>query len=101
MKKNFTRLFVSIILFTIFGVAHSDRVSAQSGGVYVTPSTLYRFIVSYFDGGHLLTGYPQEGDANGYTSDPIPNLNQGAGVGIYVPPAGYTPAPSAGLVALH
>lgn len=100
MKKNLARFFVSLILFTIFGVAASPPASAQSP-VSVSPTALYRFQVSYWDGGHLLTGFYNEGTANGYTFDPInyPSFNA---VGIYLPPGpGYTPAPAAGLVPLH
>jgi hypothetical protein len=100
MKKNLARLFLYLILFTIFGVAASLPASAQSNPVFVTPTSLYRFEVSYWDGGHLLTGIYQEGPANGYTFDSISYPSFDA-VGIYVPPAGYTPAPSSGLVPLH
>lgn len=98
MKKNFTRLFVSIILFTIFGVASLPRASGQTQLVIPTP--LYRFEVSYWDGGHLLTGIYQEGLANGYSFDPIYYLFFD-GMGIYVPSPGYTPDPTSGLVPLH
>lgn len=61
----------------------------------MTPTKLYRFQVSYSDGGHLLTGVYQDGVNYGYSYDEI------FGVGIYLPPAGYTADPSAGLVPLH
>lgn len=98
MKKNFTRLFLYLILSTIFGVAVSPLASGQT--VSVRPSALYRFEVSYWDGGHLLTGIYQEGPANGYSFDPF-NDPKFDGLGIYVPPPGYTPDPSSGLIPLH
>ena len=96
MIKNFARLFFYLTLFTVFGLATSPSAFAQGGPVPVTPTRLYRFQVSYSDGGHLLTGIYQNGVSYGYTYDPI-----FPGVGIYVPPAGYTPKPSVGLVPLH
>jgi hypothetical protein len=100
MKKNCTRLFLYLILFTILGVATSPPVRGQTGPVAVRPTALYRFEVSYWDGGHLLTGIYQEGVANGYSFDPF-NYPSFDGLGIYVPPPGYTPDPSVGLVPLH
>jgi hypothetical protein len=100
MKKNFARLFISLALFTIFGVAAAPRASGQQNPVFVVPTPFYRFQVSYWDGGHLLTGYFGEGTANNYTYDPI-NYPTSDGLGIYVPPSGYTPDPASGLVPLH
>jgi hypothetical protein len=99
-KKKFVRPFFYLALFTIFGVASAPRASGQTGPQFVGPTTLYRFQVSYWDGGHLLTGWYSEGPANNYTYDPMnsPFLN---GLGIYLPPAGYTPDPASGLVPLH
>jgi len=87
-------------LFAVFGVASVPLASGQAGQIAVQPTALYRFEVSYWDGGHLLTSNYQEGTANGYTFDPF-NYPTFDGLGIYVPPSGYTPAPSTGLVALH
>jgi hypothetical protein len=98
MKKKFAHFFVFITLLMIFGFAASPRASGQT--VSVAPTALYRFEVSYWDGGHLLTGIYQEGPANGYSFDPI-NYPSFDGLGIYVPPPGYTPDPSSGLVPLH
>jgi hypothetical protein len=100
MKKNFARLFLCLTLFTIFGVASAPSASGQSGQIFVQPTPLYRFQVSYWDGGHLLTANYQEGPANGYTFDPF-NYPTVDGLGIYVPPPGYTADPSSGLVPLH
>lgn len=100
MKKKFAHFFVFIILLMIFGFSAYPRVSGQTGPVSVRPTALYRFEISYWDGGHLLTGIYYEGPANGYSFDPIsyPSFD---GLGIYVPPPGYTPDPSSGLVPLH
>jgi len=100
MRRNFTRLFVFILLCTAFGVAASPCASGQSAPISVRPTALYRFEVSYWDGGHLLTGFYQEGPANGYSFDPF-NYPGFDGLGIYVAPSGYTPDPSSGLVPLH
>jgi hypothetical protein len=97
MRKNFTR-FVLTILFTTFAFAGGLRASGQTA--HVLPTTLYRFEVSPFDGGHLLTGHFEEGPANSYTYDPIARDGLYA-LGIYVPPFGYTPDPSSGLVPLY
>ena len=99
MKKNFLRLLLCLSLFTIFESATASRAGAQTVPQIVQPTTLFRFAVSPWDGGHLLTGWHTEGPANGYTSDPI--SAPGAGLGIYLPPAGWTPAPGSGLVPLH
>jgi hypothetical protein len=100
MKKNFTRLFLYLILFTIFGISSAPSASGQSGQIPVQPTPLYRFQVSYWDGGHLLTANYQEGLANGYTFDPF-NSPTDNDLAIYVPPPGYTADPSSGLVPLH
>ena len=101
MKAYFTRTFVSIILFTLLGVAISPRASGQATQL-VVPTRLYRFVVSPSDGGRLLTGYYQEGPANGYAWESTAiNIPGDGNVGMYVPPSGYTPDPSSGLVALH
>ena len=64
---------------------------------------LHRFVISYGDGGHLLTGSLQEGQAWGYFFDRAMIANRGnfPYMGIYVPPSGYTPDPASGLVPLH
>ncbi|HKO44945.1 MAG TPA: hypothetical protein VJU84_16830 [Pyrinomonadaceae bacterium] len=99
MLKNFTRLFLYLTLFTVFGVIYSPYVAAQQP-VGVFPTALYRFQISYWDGGHLLTHYFAEGSANGHTYDPL-NHPFFDNMGIYRPPDGYTPDPSSGLVRLH
>lgn len=98
--KKFARLFVYLTLFTVFGVASAPRASAQTEPVFVRPTALYRFQVSYSDGGHLLTTNYQEGAANNYSFDPFyyPTFD---GLGIYVPPSGYTPDPAAQLRPLY
>jgi hypothetical protein len=102
MKNKLTRLPLCLTLFVIFGVAASPPAVGQAGPVVVQPTRVYRFEVSYWDGGHLLTGVYHEGPDNGYTFEPVAILIPGGGyVGIYVPPAGYTPDPSSGLVPLH
>lgn len=100
MTKNFTRLFLYLTFLTIIGTASTLDVSAQTSPIIVQPTAIYRFQISYSDGGHLLTTNFQEGSANGYTFDPF-NLPSFDGMGIYVPPAGYTPDSSTGLVPLH
>lgn len=98
MKKLSTRFFTLIAMLTFLGLAYPLRTSGQ--GIEVVPTPLYRFEVSYWDGGHLLTGYYQEGPANGYSYDPIPYPSVD-GLGIYVPPPGYVPGANSGLVPLH
>ena len=100
MIKNFTRLFFYLILLTIIVAASTLHAGAQTGPIIVQPTAIYRFQISYWDGGHLLTTNFQEGSANGYTFDPF-NLPSFDGMGIYVPPPGYTADPSTGLVPLH
>lgn len=97
MKKLSARFFILIAMLTFLCLA-SPQASGQS--IEVVPTPLYRFEVSESDGGHLLTGYYQEGPANGYSYDPItyPNVD---GLGIYMPPSGYVPVENSGLVPLH
>jgi hypothetical protein len=94
MRKLSTRFFAAVVLLVLVGISFSGRASAQT--VLVGPTPLYRFEVSYWDGGHLLTGIYLEGPANGYTYDPItyPSVD---GLGIYVPPPGYVPVRSSFL----
>ena len=100
MLKNFTRLFLYLTLFTVFGVISARDARAQTDPIMVQPTAIYRFQISYWDGGHLLTHVFNEGAANGHTFDPFnhPTFN---GLGIYRPPDGYTADPSTGLVRLH
>jgi hypothetical protein len=80
----------------------SEGQSAQP--VIVKPTELYRFNISFSDGGFLLTGNFQEGVDAGFTPEDLPmRTNRGnfLFMGIYVPPNGYTPDPSSGLVPLH
>jgi hypothetical protein len=90
MKKLSTHFFAAIALLVLVGFAFSQQANAQI--VQVAPTPLYRFEVSYWDGGHLLTGVYLEGPANGYSYDPIP-FPSNDGLGIYVPPPGYEPLP--------
>jgi hypothetical protein len=102
MKTKLMRLFLYLTVVAIFGFAAPPQVGAQSSPVIVKPTRVYRFNVSYWDGGHLLTGIYSEGPANGYTFDPISiSIPTGGYLGMYVPPPGYTPDPSSGLVPLH
>jgi hypothetical protein len=102
MKTKLKRLVFYLTLVAIFGVAAPPQVGGQSSPVIVQPTRVYRFEVSYWDGGHLLTGIYSEGPANNYTFEPIAiSIPSGGYVGMYVPPAGYTPDPSSGLVPLH
>ena len=100
MLKNFTRLFFSLTLLTVFGFIAAPDARAQTGPVIVQPTAIYRFQISYDDGGTLLTHVYNEGAANGHAFDPFnnPYFN---GMGIYRPPDGYTADPSTGLVRLH
>jgi hypothetical protein len=102
MKRTLVRLCLLAALPIIIGLAIAPKTAAQN--VLVNPTPLYRFEVSYWDGGHLLTGVYLEGPANGYTYDPIP-YPRIDGLGIYVPPPGYTPLPGSfpgtQLVPLH
>ena len=81
MFKNFTRLLLYLTLLTTIGVASALHASAQTGPIVVQPTAIYRFQISYWDGGHLLTTNFQEGSANGYTFDPF-NLPSFDGMGI-------------------
>jgi len=100
MKKFFARLFLYLTLFTICGVAVAPRASGQT--VSVEPTAIYRFTVSIWDGGALLTPFFEEGTANGYSFDHEILSTTGFGpLGMYVPPPGYQPDPAAGLVPLH
>lgn len=100
MLKNFTRLFLYVTLFTGFGVLSARDARAQTNPITVQPTAIYRFQISYWDGGHLLTHVFNEGAANGHTFDPF-NMPAFDGLGIYRPPDGYTADPSSGLVRLH
>ncbi len=101
MKKNFVRCFHYLALIVLFAVAASLQANGQSNPVSVTPTTLYRFLISSSDGGYLLTGIYQEGVANNYFfQGPIFAPGDGP-LGLYIPPSGYTPAPASGLVPLH
>src|SRR3954451_11928489 len=102
MKTKLKRLVFYLTLVAIFGVAAPPQVGGQSSPVIVQPTRVYRFEVSYWDGGHLLTGIYSEGPANNYTFEPASISVQGFGyLGMYVPPPGYTPDPSSGLIPLH
>jgi hypothetical protein len=100
MAKFIGRFFLFVALSIAFGAASTPSVKGQTGPTFVRPTTFYRFEISAFDGGYLLTSNFNEGAANGWTFRPMvfPAFN---GVGIYVPPPGYTPDPAAGLVPLH
>jgi hypothetical protein len=100
MLKNFTRLFFFLTLFTVFGVIYPPHVGAQQP-VGVFPTALYRFQISYADGGYLLTHYYAEGSANGHPDVTFIHPFFNAPMGIYRPPDGYTPDASSGLVRLH
>ncbi len=100
MLKSFRRLFLYLTLFTVFGVIYAPHVGAQQP-VGVFPTALYRFQISYWDGGHLLTHFYNEGAANGHQDDTWIHPFLDAPMGIYRPPDGYTPDPSSGLVRLH
>jgi hypothetical protein len=99
MKKLFARLFLYLALLTICGVAVTPCASGQT--VSVEPTAIYRFRVSYWDGGTLLTGFFNEGTANGYSFDQEIFAPGDGALGMYVPPPGYLPDPAAGLVPLH
>lgn len=101
MLKKFTRLFLYATLFTVFGVISSPQVGAQTGPVGVSPTALYRFQISFWDGGHLLTHFYNEGAANGHLDNTFIHPVLNSPMGIYRPPDGYTPDPSSGLVRLH
>jgi hypothetical protein len=100
MLKNFTRRFLYLTLFIVFGVISGRDARAQTDPIIVQPTAIYRFQISFWDGGHLLTHVFQEGSANGHTFDPF-NHPTFDGLGIYRPPDGYTADPSTGLVPLH
>ena len=100
MIKDFTRLFFSLTLLTVFGVLLAPHARAQTGPVLVQPTSFYRFQISSSDGGYLLTHFFLEGSANGHQLVPFTQPTAD-GLGIYRPPDGYTPDPSSGLVRLH
>jgi hypothetical protein len=105
MNKLFTRLFFSLALLTgLFTLMPASSQGQSTQPVIVRPTEIYRFVISFSDGGYLLTGNFQEGVANGYTPEQLPlRANRGnfAYSGLYMPPPGYTPDPSVGLVPLH
>jgi hypothetical protein len=105
VKKSFVRIFCCIVLLT--GLLNISPVTSKGQSpqpVTVRPTEIYRFMVSFSDGGFLLTGNFQEGVNSGYLSEALAmRMNRGnfISMGIYVPPNGYTPDPSSGLVPLH
>lgn len=103
MKKSLVRLFCCIVLLTGLITLMPESSKGQSSQpVIVRPTELYRFTISFSDGGYLLTGSWAEGLAWGFTPDPIPVRGSRTGnLGIYLPPPGYTPDPASGLVPLH
>src|SRR5262245_50751262 len=102
MKNRFMRLFICLALFACVAVVASPPVGGQSGAVIVQPTRVYRFIMSQSEKGVLLTGIFSEGVANGFAFDLVAINFAAAGyLGMYVPPPGYTPDPSSGLVPLH
>jgi hypothetical protein len=105
MKKSLTRLFCCIVLLTGLITLLPESSKGQSAQpVTVKPTEIYRFVVSYNDGGFLLTGIFQEGVANNYSPPDLPlraNRSIFAYAGMYIPPSGYTPDPAVGLVPLH
>ena len=101
MLKNFTRLFFYLTLFTVFGVIYFTPRRSTNRSIGVVPTALYRFQISYWDGGHLLTHFYNEGAANGHPDDTFIHPVLNCPMGIYRPPDGYTPDPSTGLVRLH
>src|SRR5262245_51741949 len=101
MRNRLVRFFLCLTLFASVVVIVSPAVEGQSA-VIVQPTRIYRFVVSFQDGGFLLTGIYPEGPANGYTFEPVAINIPGDGyLGMYVPPPGYTADPSSGLVPLH
>ncbi len=101
MLKKFTSLFLYVTRFTAFGVISSPQVRAQTGPVGGVPTAFYRFQISFWDGGHLLTHFYNEGAANGHLDVTFIHPVLNSPMGIYRPPDGYTPDPSSGLVRLH
>ena len=99
MKKRFAHLFAFSAALILMGPWMTARVSAQDCAI---PSTFYRFVVSPYDGGHLLTGYYPEGPANGYPWDGGLVNPGSAWLGIYFHPNnGNVPDPASGLVPLY
>lgn len=105
MKRSLVRLFCCIALVVgLISLAPQSSEGQAPQPVIVKPTELYRFNISPNDGGFLLTGSWQEGLAWGYNPEVLPmrmNRSNFGSMGIYVPPAGYTPDPAAGLVPLH
>ena len=104
MRSSLVRLFCCIVLSTgLTALVFPESSQGQSlQPVLVRPTELYRFTISSSDGGYLLTGNWAEGLAWGFTPDLIPvRGSRTSNLGIYVPPSGYTPDPTSGLVALH
>lgn len=104
MKNSLVRLFCCTLLISLVALMAESSTGQTQQQVIVRPTEIYRFVVSYSDGGHLLTGIFQEGVANNYSPEQLPlRSNRGifAYAGMYVPPSGYTPDPAVGLVPLH
>ena len=105
MKKSLVRILCCVLSLT--GLLNLSPVTSQgqvTPSVIVRPTELYRWRISFADGGFLLTGNFQEGVNAGYLQELSPvRTNRGnfPWAGIYVPPPGYTPDPSSGLVPLH
>ncbi len=104
MKKSLVRIFCCILVLNgLFNLSPVTSKGQAPQPVTVRPTELYRFRVSS-EGGFFLTGNFQEGVALGYVAEDLPmrmNRSNFPFMGIYVPPNGYTPDPSSGLVPLH
>jgi hypothetical protein len=104
MKKLVVQLFCCVGLLAALIALMPEKANAQlPQRVLVTPTETYRFTISFSDGGYMLTGSWQEGQAWGYTPDLLPvRGSRNGNLGIYLPPfPGYTPDAGEGLVPLH
>jgi hypothetical protein len=102
MRNLALRFFLCLVTTPLMVLAFSDIIRAQSPGpVRVTPTILYRFRISNSDLGYFYTPWYSVGANAGYIYEGAMPDGAGGIVGIYVPPAGYTPDPAEYLTPLH
>lgn len=83
-----------ILCLLVLTFVYEQNSFARQQQLAVKPTHLYKFRIRNDYLGYLLTPYYSEGLYHGYTYEEVIGS-------IYVPPPGYVPDPSAGLVPLH
>jgi hypothetical protein len=101
-KKNVVSFVCGLLLMAFVGLASPQVAQGQSPPpIFVSPTVLYRFQISPYDGGYFYTPSYQAGINAGYRFQGAMPDGAGGIVGIYSAPQGYTPDPAVGLTPLY